>query len=133
MADNITVKDANGNDVVMRSTEQMLDEVTVVQVAHHIPEGEILEVLQKMAYILEDISGKLVLPSKVASFAGEIPVRLGSSLSGYSLPVSGSLTSAGTVSTLGNITTLGTTPGTAVGFSLGLLANEFERERILHT
>lgn len=132
MADNITVKDANGNDVVMRSTEQTLDEVTVVQVAHHIPEGEILETLQTVAYLLQDIASKLVYPTKILSASGEIPVSIGANRAGYVLPVSasGSLTSAGTIS---NITTVGNVTGFVVGQSYTLGLNDSERERIVIT
>jgi hypothetical protein len=131
MADNITVKDANGNDVVMRSTQQTLDEVTVVQVAHHIPEGEILEVLQKMAYLLEDIAAKLVLPVRGNLAAGEIPARIASSaISVNVIGNGGNLTSIGT---LGNITSLGNVPSIIVGNSQNLLMHDSERERIVTT
>ena len=131
MADNITVKDANGNDVVMRSTQQTLDEVTVVQVAHHIPEGEILEVLQKMAYLLEDIAAKLVLPVRGNLVTGEIPARIASQA--VSLNVIGNGGSLTSIGTLGNITSLGNVPSIIVVHSQNLLMHDSERERIVTT
>lgn len=129
MADNITVKDANGNDVVMRSTEQTLDEVTVVQVAHHIPEGEILETLQTIAYLLQDIASKLAYPTRTAITGGEIPVNIVANRGGYILPVT--VNSGST--TLTNISNIGNITGTLVGQSYSLGLNDSQRERIVIT
>lgn len=128
MADNITVKDANGNDVVMRSTEQTLDETTVVQVAHHIPEGEILETLQNVAYLLQDIASKLVHPTRtVSTTAGEIPVNISTNRSGYVLPVT---VNSGTTG-VSSVSSVGSATGTLVGQAYSLGLHDSERERIV--